>query len=139
MAELNDAIHARIQALSRKGDALADEGRHREAIDEYVQGLELLPRPLEKWEASTWLFAAIGDAYWSLRDMPRAHRAFQSALRAPGGIGNPYVHLRMGQLEYEVGSVHRAADELMRAYMGGGREIFEGEDPKYFAVIADEV
>jgi hypothetical protein len=28
-----------------------------------------------------------------------------------------------------------ALDELARAYMGAGKEIFQGEDPKYFELV----
>jgi hypothetical protein len=33
--------------------------------------------------------------------------------------------------EFELGDMERAGDELTRAYMGGDKEIFDGEDEKY--------
>lgn len=135
MAELDDHTHSAISALARKGDALLEDGHARKAIGQYVKALDLLPEPLTDWEAATWLFGAIGDAYWLLGEYELAAKAFRSALRSPGGIGNPFIHLRMGQLEYEFGNDERAVDELMRAYMGADREIFEGQDPKYFKAI----
>ena len=58
-------------------------------------------------------------------------------------LGNPLFHLRVGQCLYELldqderelsgpGTMH---DELARALIGGGIEIFDGEDPKYLAAI----
>jgi hypothetical protein len=35
----------------------------------------------------------------------------------------------------ELGDHDRAADELMRAYMGGGPDIFDEDDPKYLAFL----
>ena len=137
MATLDDKTHAEIVALAREGDALVKDGFGREAIRRYVQALDLLPEPFTEWEAATWLFSAIGDAYWLLGNYELAAKAFRSAVHSPGGLGNPFIHLRLGQLEYEFGHTDRAADELMRAYMGGDRKIFEGEDPKYFDVISD--
>ena len=59
----------------------------------------------------------------------------QDSMICPGTLGNPWVHLRLGQARYELGEMDRAADELTRAYMGGDRDIFEGHDPKYFALL----
>jgi hypothetical protein len=53
----------------------------------------------------------------------------------PGTIGNPWVHLRLGQVRFELGQLELATDELARAYMGGGRDVFEGQDPKYFELV----
>jgi hypothetical protein len=34
-----------------------------------------------------------------------------------------------------LGDEYRASNELARAYMGGGPEIFENEDPKYLTFL----
>ena len=36
--------------------------------------------------------------------------------------GNPFLRLRLGQVQVELGALDEAADNLTRAYMGGGRE-----------------
>jgi len=46
-------------------------------------------------------------------------------MRCPGAIGNPFIHFRHGQCQFELGDLERAADELMRAYLGTGRKIFD--------------
>ena len=56
------------------------------------------------------------------------------AMHCPEAIGNPFLHLRLGQCQFELGSLDRAADELARAYMGAGEEIFEAAD-KYFEFL----
>jgi hypothetical protein len=50
-------------------------------------------------------------------------------------IGNAFLHLRLGQSQFELGSLDRAADELARAYMAAGREIFDSDDEKYLAFL----
>ncbi|SHM03275.1 hypothetical protein SAMN02746009_03838 [Hymenobacter psychrotolerans DSM 18569] len=60
-------------------------------------------------------------------------------MHCPDAIGNPLIHLRLGQVQYEMGNFAKAKDELMRAYMGQGEEIFEGEDEKYFTFLKQEV
>jgi hypothetical protein len=44
---------------------------------------------------------------------------------------SPFLHLRLGQCQFELGNLERATDELARAYMVAGEEVFEGAD-KYF-------
>jgi hypothetical protein len=50
-------------------------------------------------------------------------------------IGNPFLHLRLGQCQFELGALDGAADELMRAYMGAGSDIFKDQDPKYLRFL----
>lgn len=52
-------------------------------------------------------------------------------MHCPNAIGNPFLHLRLGQCQFELEALDRAADELMRAYMGGGAEVFQDQEPKY--------
>lgn len=131
--ELSDQVHERVQALSAQGDASAEQGRYREAVDRYVEALGLLPEPITDWEAATWLLAAIGDAHFLAGEYEHARAALADAMHCPDAIGNPFLHLRLGQSQFELGNLERADDELTRAYMGGGPDIFEHEDPKYFA------
>jgi hypothetical protein len=56
----------------------------------------------------------------------------------PGAIGNPLIHLRLGQVQYELENFAKSKDELMRAYMCQGIEIFDGEDEKYFNFLKKE-
>ena len=135
--ELDDQIHQQIQTLSKEGEELLKNKQYIEAIAAFVEALRLLPPPINHWEAATWLYSAIGDAYFDKGDHERALRALQNAMKSPGGIGNPFLHLRLGQVYYELGAEAKARDELMRAYMGDGARIFQGEDPKYFATIKD--
>jgi hypothetical protein len=52
---------------------------------------------------------------------------------------NPLIHLRLGQLYHEGGKLEKAADELARAYMGAGGDIFIREDPKYFEFLKTKI
>ena len=88
-----------------------------------------------KWEAATWILAAIGDAQFRKRHFDGAAETLQDAMRSAKAIGNPFLHLRLGESLFEIGQRQRAMDELARAYMGAGREIFDNEDPKYFEAL----
>jgi hypothetical protein len=56
-------------------------------------------------------------------------------MTCPGAIGNPFLHLRRGQILLDQGENDAAADELMRAYMAEGADIFADEDPRYLSFL----
>lgn len=132
---LDDELYQRIMQLTGDGDAFAEAGEYRKALALYAKALDLVPEPIEDWEASTWILAAIGDSHFMLGDFQMARTALSDSMHCPGAIGNPFLHLRLGQSQFEIGNEARAADELMRAYMGAGPEIFEDEDEKYLTFL----
>ena len=97
--------------------------------------MKLLPTPTQQWEAATWLYVAVGDTHFHEANFEKSFNAFFNAVQCPGGLGNPFVHLRLGQAYLELGDSAKAADELARAYMGAGEEIFLEDDPKYFEFL----
>lgn len=48
------------------------------------------------------------------------------------------MHLRYGQVLLDAGEPDAAADELMRAYMSEGSEIFAADDPHYLEFLKPE-
>jgi len=133
--ELPATIYQQVEQLSERGNALADEGQYREAAEQFVAALELLPEPKTNWEACTWLLASIGDMTFQLKAYEQAVNALSDAMHCPDAIGNPFIHLRLGQALFELGDRQRAADELARVYMLEGKDIFAAEDPKYFEFL----
>ena len=133
--ELSETAHAEVTRLSEEGGRLESEGSLDGALAKYREGLALLPAPMTNWEAATWLLSAIGDLEFQKGQFDSAIRALEKALQCPGGLGNPFIHLRLGECLFEVGNQPAAMDELARAYMGAGGEIFSGEDPKYFQAL----
>ncbi|KVH35173.1 hypothetical protein WT01_21560 [Burkholderia cepacia] len=136
MAELDNELYERIGALSDAGDALMEDGDYEGALAKFRAGFDLLPEPKTNWEAGTWLMAAIGDANFLQEDYAAGCDNLGQAMHFPNAIGNPFLHLRLGQCQFELGNLDRAADELMRAYMAGGPELFEDEDPRYLRFLA---
>lgn len=128
-------VEQEIKSLCNDGATLVKLGQKPEAWQKYVAALNLLPEPEVEWEITTQILIAMGDLRFQKPDFAGSLQAFQDAVRCPGGLGDPFIHLRLGQCYLELGDEHRAADNLTRAYMGGGREVFQQEDPKYFAHI----
>ncbi|WP_186208996.1 tetratricopeptide repeat protein [Burkholderia gladioli] len=133
--ELDANTHEEIKALCAVGDQLAGERRFEEAIAEYNKAWGLVPEPKNNWMASTWILAAIADACFLAGYKTSAREALQYVMTCPEAIGNPFLHLRLGQVQLDAGEPDAAAEELIRAYMGAGKEIFEPEDPKYFEFL----
>lgn len=135
MASLSDTTHEQIQQLSAQGDALTEAGHYPDALKKYWAAWDLLPEPKTDWVAATWLLAAIGDASFLSGNYKTGREHLSNAMHCPGAIGNPFLHLRLGQCQFELGNEDCAADELARAYMAEGHQIFEEEDPKYLTFL----
>jgi tetratricopeptide (TPR) repeat protein len=105
------------------------------ALDALEEALGALPEPKQQWNAAGWILVAIGECLFRQQRFKNAAMALQDSIICPGALGNPWVHLRLGQARFELNEMDRAADELTRAYMGGDREIFDDEDPKYFQML----
>ncbi len=131
----NNLLQKTISDISTKAKSLAFAGRSNDAIAEYRKGLALLAPPVHSSEYAVMLFVGIGEIYYAQRDWDESLRYFGEAVRSEGGLGDPSIHFRLGQIRYEQGEIEKAKDELMRAYMGSGEIIFQGQDPKYFDLI----
>jgi tetratricopeptide (TPR) repeat protein len=133
--ELPTATYQAIQRYCADGDALASGGKYEAAIAEYNRAWEIVPEPKNDWDASTWILVAIADACFLAGYTTSAREALDYAMTCPAALGNPFIHLRRGQVLLDQGEAEPAADELMRAYMGGGQEVFANEDGRYLAFL----
>jgi len=113
----------------------ADSADFPRALEKYWAAWDLLPEPQCDWDAATWLLAAIGDANFPGGDYEAGRDNLSNAMHCPDAIGNPFLHLRLGQCQFELGNVKLAADELTRAFITGGNQVFADEDPKYYAFV----
>ena len=137
--ELDDDIYDQITDLAEEGDTLLSNEKLEEALKKYTSALDLLPASKTDWEASTWLYTAIGDLHFVGQDYDLALDAYTTVLKCPDGISNPYTWLMIGQSHYEMDQYEKAKENLLRAYMLDGKDIFEGEDKKYFKLIEGSV
>ena len=139
MAKLSEDIQRKLAHFCELGDECADYERYRDALVQYNAALALLPEPKKQWEATLWIYGAIGDAHYLSKDYSAALETFQQAIKLPQGEGNPFLHLRLGQSYYELGNLSAAAKELERAYEAGGDEMFEEDDPKYWELLKSTI
>lgn len=135
MLSISDATHAEIERLCAMGDANADLANFPAALDCYWAAWDLLPEPKIACQEATWILAAVGDANFLGGDYRAGCDNLGTVMHCPGAIGIPFLHFRLGQCHFELGDEAAAADELMRAFHGGGEDLFDDEDPKYLACL----
>jgi len=95
-----------------------------------------------------WLAMSSAEAMFHFGDLETAYQlygeAFQHAQRnGVPVVGNPLFHLRVGQCLYALATAEErsrtgpgtALDNLARALIGAGVELFDGEDPAYLAAV----
>ena len=131
MTELPDDVMAKIRTLTDQGNAWMEDEDFDGAIEQFEEALQLVPEPWTDWEAATWILTAIGDAYFLSGGFQEAWEAFNDAIDCPGAKENPFVQLRLGQSEFELGNMDLAAKHLGLAYKLDGERVFEDEEPKY--------
>jgi len=88
---LNAEIHDQIKNLCAKGDESAKQRQFKSAFAFYRDALHLIPEPTQKWEATTWILAAIGDLYYLDAKFEKSLVAFNDAVGCAGGLGNPFI------------------------------------------------
>jgi hypothetical protein len=137
--EMDDALYQEMMKHCEEGDAAVEEDDYASAVHSFQQAFDLIPEPYQEWEASTWVLFSLGEAQFFNEEYAAAKESLAAVMHCPDAIGNPLIHLRLGQAQYELGNLAKAKDELMRAYMGQGEEIFEGEDEKYFTFLKQQV
>lgn len=137
--ELDEATYKRITDLSESGNQYMDSGEWDKAIDQFDQALQLVPEPKAIWEASEWLYASIGDAYFNKAQFEESRDAFLDAINCSDGDVNPFISLRLGESYFELGVLDLAKEHLLRAFATEGREIFSEEPPKYLDFLEESI
>lgn len=136
--EIDEKTMDKIDELSEAGNQFFDEGQYDEAIKEYKKALVLVPPPKIESEAATWIYAALGDSYFSKHDYQASLNSFLDAYKCPGGISNPFILFRIGQCYFYLQDEKNATEFLLKAYMLDGEKIFRGEE-KFLEFLSSKV
>jgi tetratricopeptide (TPR) repeat protein len=126
---------SQIQQLCDSGDECANQEQISEAFDYYWEAWDLLPEPQYEWDCSMVILGSIGDLNFACEDYEAGRDNLIEALKCAGALGNPFLHLRLGQCHFELNEMDKANVELRKAYNEGGAEIFEDEEAKFFALV----
>lgn len=135
-AEALSVDDPRVQGVAEQVNDAMDTGRWDEAIGLCREGLSLLGDPRSA-DGAMWFLGTMGDAYVEQEQWAEARDTFALATQVPGGMENPYIQLRLGQSEYELGNERPAANGLIAAYMQAP-DILDEEPPKYLKFLQEQ-
>lgn len=123
--QLTKKLKNKIDDICEEGDLLIiDFFDYQQAIQKYKEALEFVPEPREEHNITTWIYTAIGDAYYLDDDYSKAMEYFQEVLKLPTG-DNALSNLRIGQCFHKQDDLELAKKHLIIAYQFGGAETFE--------------
>src|SRR5579871_4280088 len=83
---LDASVYVRITELCTLGDDLVARGDYPRALQTYQEALSLIPHPLDRSEAATWILTALGETYYFAGDFSQARHSLREALRGPEAI-----------------------------------------------------
>lgn len=136
---LTHKLATEVNGLIDQGDESLNADDFSNALAFYLRALSLIPDPKYSYDVSLPAFTALGEAYFYLGSIYESVVAYKQALKCPGGVENPLLHLRLGQAYLESGDLDSAADSLTKAYALGGEDVFVDEDEKYFAFLRTRI
>lgn len=127
-------LRERLITLGEEIHGLIAERRYDEAEKLCQSGLELIPKPWDAYIETTWYLSALGDIYFSQARYPLAREHCERArlILENAGESDPFITLRLGEIALETGDEDTAFLYLLGAYNAEGREIFDGQDGKYY-------
>jgi len=132
---LPNEIEREVTRLFEEGEAFVDEEDDASALACFEAAWKLIPEPKEAWQHALQVLGAVADSHFHLGDYEVCSREMQLVLLSGGEPGHPFITLRLGQCYLELGLEQQASNWLVTAMMSGGVEVFEGEDPKYWAFL----
>lgn len=136
---LPESVEAEVARLIMEAEDLVDDEEDERALALFQAGWALIPEPKGEWQRALQLLGGIADCQFYLDDYEACRQTMQLALRNGGGPDNPFICLRLGQCHLELGDERGAANWLTCAMMAGGLEMFENQDPKYWAFLRERL
>lgn len=134
-------LRDRLIALGEEIHELTAARRYDEAERLCQRGLELIPKPVDAYIETTWYLSALGDIYFLQGQYPLARENCEKALHIleVAGESDPFILLRLGEISLELGDETTALCYMIDAYRSEGKEIFDGQDGKYFVFLRKHV
>jgi tetratricopeptide (TPR) repeat protein len=133
---LDKPIADKTLELCQLGYKQFDQGEFKTALRHFYSAWTLLPKPQSQWEQAGWILTALGDAYFAKGEYDNASEALRSALHCPKALGNPIIHLRLGQCLYELNDSSSALQQFELVCSHGGEDLFQQELPKYYQFLS---
>ena len=139
--KVSEQLQSESDELAEEGNKYFDNNEYDKALEIWKRALDLIPEPKKRISETVWFLTSIGDIYFLQGKYEEAFDNFEDARNnlSGEGINNPFILLRLGQSAFELEKKELATENLLRAYMLEGKEIFEEDDKKYFEFLKSNV
>ena len=139
--EISEQLQYELDMRAEEGNKCFDNNEYDKALEIWKKALDLIPEPKKNFSEAVWFLTSIGDIYFIQEKYEEAFNNFEDAKNnlSGDGINNPFILLRLGQSALELGKKELATENLLRAYMLEGKEIFEEDDKKYFEFLKSKI
>lgn len=137
--EMNKELYHKILELCKDGNKHMDNLEYTLAIEKYNNALELLPEPKFKWEAAAWIYSALGDSYFALKDYVNAENYYFNVLSIFKDKTNSFFLFRIGQCFFELGDEKQGTEYLLKSYLLDKEKFFIESDEKYYNAIKNRI
>lgn len=132
--QLPKEIFESIITFCKKGNEHFSNSQYKEAGQEFVLAMQLIPAPQEIWHASIWLTVAIGECHFLNADYANALIHFLKIKEMSNSETlSPLVHLRLAQCFYKLGQIPKAEPELRKS--GVPYDVSELDHTMYWDII----
>lgn len=135
MNELPENTSNEVFHKLNKGDKYFAAHKYREAITIYDEVLESLPSPKEDHDIFVLVNLSLGNSYHEVREYGIADYFYNKALEGERGLENALIWYALGKNYIKMGYEEKGIDSLVRAYILGGKELFQVDDFHYFSKI----
>ncbi|GGJ20150.1 tetratricopeptide repeat protein [Deinococcus roseus] len=133
--DLPEALKIRVDEQIDQAIALEEAREFEAATRIYEEALLLIPEPKYAYWETMRIYVGFGEIHFAQQQFEKASPFYWECMKMPEGFLNSFVLLRVGETAFELQDNLTAAEYLTRAMMLDGSEIFEEEDPKYFAFL----
>ena len=139
--KVSEQLQSELDELAEEGNKYFDNNEYDKALEIWKRALDLIPEPKKRISETVWFLTSMGYIYFLQGKYEEAFDNFEDARNnlSGEGINNPFILLRLGQSAFELEKKELATENLLRAYMLEGKEIFEEDDKKYFEFLKSNV
>jgi hypothetical protein len=99
---LERSLEVRIKEICDEGDVLIEMGDLKEAFENFSEALSLVPDPKPEYRVTAGILAGLGNVYFHAKSFSQGQEVLADAMHCAGASGSPFLHLRLGQCQFEL-------------------------------------
>jgi tetratricopeptide (TPR) repeat protein len=135
---VSDEIQHQLEALAERAEAAFNAEDYARAAELYLKAFHLLPEPRYEWPQGEILLDGASLAMLAAGDGQGVLDLLSDGLEAPV-TNSPLINLRIGQAFLVIDDEDTAANHFLFALLGGGRAVFETEDPAFYQFATERI